>query len=69
MTADMDSVLRGSRILPVLTVPDPATTHHLPQALAAGGARCAEVTFRTRAPNRYSRQWRRSLSIDRCKRA
>lgn len=47
MTAEMDSVLHGSRILPVLTVPDPATTHLLAEALAAGGARCAEVTFRT----------------------
>ncbi|MFI2228781.1 bifunctional 4-hydroxy-2-oxoglutarate aldolase/2-dehydro-3-deoxy-phosphogluconate aldolase [Nocardia testacea] len=47
MTAGIDSVLRGSRILPVLTVQDPATTHALADALAAGGARCAEVTFRT----------------------
>ncbi|WP_280398625.1 bifunctional 4-hydroxy-2-oxoglutarate aldolase/2-dehydro-3-deoxy-phosphogluconate aldolase [Nocardia carnea] len=47
MTTEMDSVLRGSRILPVLTVPDPATTRPLAEALAAGGARCAEVTFRT----------------------
>lgn len=47
MTAGMDSVLQGCRILPVLTVPDPATTHPLAEALAAGGARCAEVTFRT----------------------
>ncbi|BDT92432.1 hypothetical protein IFM12275_24080 [Nocardia sputorum] len=39
--------MQGSRILPVLTVPDPATTHRLAEALAAGGARCAEVTFRT----------------------
>lgn len=47
MTTEMDSVLQGSRILPVLTVPDPAATHSLAEALAAGGARCAEVTFRT----------------------
>ncbi|WP_281918972.1 bifunctional 4-hydroxy-2-oxoglutarate aldolase/2-dehydro-3-deoxy-phosphogluconate aldolase [Nocardia sputorum] len=47
MTTEIDSVLQGSRILPVLTVPDPATTHRLAEALAAGGARCAEVTFRT----------------------
>ena len=47
MTSPMDSVLQGSRILPVLTVPDPATAHLLAEALAAGGARCAEVTFRT----------------------
>ncbi|WP_280434065.1 bifunctional 4-hydroxy-2-oxoglutarate aldolase/2-dehydro-3-deoxy-phosphogluconate aldolase [Nocardia carnea] len=47
MTTDIDSVLQGSRILPVLTVPDPAMTDRLAEALAAGGARCAEVTFRT----------------------
>ncbi|MFI5718553.1 bifunctional 4-hydroxy-2-oxoglutarate aldolase/2-dehydro-3-deoxy-phosphogluconate aldolase [Nocardia sp. NPDC051750] len=47
MTTEIGSVLRGSRILPVLTVPDPDTTHRLTEALAAGGARCAEVTFRT----------------------
>ncbi|MFI9535796.1 bifunctional 4-hydroxy-2-oxoglutarate aldolase/2-dehydro-3-deoxy-phosphogluconate aldolase [Nocardia fusca] len=47
MTAAIASVLEGSRILPVLTVPDPATTHLLVEALVAGGARCAEVTFRT----------------------
>jgi 2-dehydro-3-deoxyphosphogluconate aldolase/(4S)-4-hydroxy-2-oxoglutarate aldolase len=47
MTTEIDSVLQGSRILPVLTVPDPAMTDRLTEALAAGGARCAEVTFRT----------------------
>jgi 2-dehydro-3-deoxyphosphogluconate aldolase/(4S)-4-hydroxy-2-oxoglutarate aldolase len=47
MTTEIDSVLQGSRILPVLTVPDPAMTDRLAEALAAGGARCAEVTFRT----------------------
>ncbi|MEX5637834.1 bifunctional 4-hydroxy-2-oxoglutarate aldolase/2-dehydro-3-deoxy-phosphogluconate aldolase [Parafrankia sp. FMc2] len=47
MTAGFDSVLRGFRILPVLTVPDPATARLLAEALTAGGARGAEVTFRT----------------------
>ncbi|MCX5053579.1 MULTISPECIES: bifunctional 4-hydroxy-2-oxoglutarate aldolase/2-dehydro-3-deoxy-phosphogluconate aldolase [unclassified Streptomyces] len=40
-------VLAGARILPVLTVPEPATAGPLAEALVAGGARCAEVTFRT----------------------
>ncbi|MFM9695946.1 bifunctional 4-hydroxy-2-oxoglutarate aldolase/2-dehydro-3-deoxy-phosphogluconate aldolase [Streptomyces europaeiscabiei] len=47
MTASLASVLAGARILPVLTVPDPATAAPLADALATGGARCAEVTFRT----------------------
>jgi 2-dehydro-3-deoxyphosphogluconate aldolase/(4S)-4-hydroxy-2-oxoglutarate aldolase len=33
--------------MPVLTVPDPGPAGPLADALAAGGARCAEVTFRT----------------------
>ncbi|WP_037681712.1 bifunctional 4-hydroxy-2-oxoglutarate aldolase/2-dehydro-3-deoxy-phosphogluconate aldolase [Streptomyces griseus] len=47
MTADLGLVLGGARVLPVLTVPDPATAGSLAEALVAGGARCAEVTFRT----------------------
>ncbi|MER6569048.1 bifunctional 4-hydroxy-2-oxoglutarate aldolase/2-dehydro-3-deoxy-phosphogluconate aldolase [Streptomyces sp. NPDC001093] len=47
MTADFASVSAGTRILPVLTVPSAATAAPLADALAAGGARCAEVTFRT----------------------
>ncbi|WP_330351086.1 bifunctional 4-hydroxy-2-oxoglutarate aldolase/2-dehydro-3-deoxy-phosphogluconate aldolase [Streptomyces sp. NBC_00582] len=47
MTADLASVLAGARIMPVLTVPDVATAAPLADALARGGARCAEVTFRT----------------------
>ncbi|MFF4121853.1 bifunctional 4-hydroxy-2-oxoglutarate aldolase/2-dehydro-3-deoxy-phosphogluconate aldolase [Streptomyces sp. NPDC001714] len=39
--------MAGSRLLPVLTVPDTATAAPLAEALAAGGARCAEVTLRT----------------------
>ncbi|MGW2638052.1 bifunctional 4-hydroxy-2-oxoglutarate aldolase/2-dehydro-3-deoxy-phosphogluconate aldolase [Streptomyces sp. NPDC001348] len=46
MTADLDPVLHG-RILPVLTVPGAAMAAPLADALASGGARCAEVTFRT----------------------
>ncbi|MFF3142980.1 bifunctional 4-hydroxy-2-oxoglutarate aldolase/2-dehydro-3-deoxy-phosphogluconate aldolase [Streptomyces sp. NPDC057927] len=47
MTASFDSMLNGCRLLPVLTVPSTATAAPLADALAAGGARCAEVTFRT----------------------
>jgi 2-dehydro-3-deoxyphosphogluconate aldolase / (4S)-4-hydroxy-2-oxoglutarate aldolase len=49
MTADLASVLSGARVMPVLTVPSAATAGPLAEALAAGGARCAEVTFRTPA--------------------
>lgn len=45
--ADLAGVLAGARLLPVLTVPSTATADPLADALAAGGARCAEVTFRT----------------------
>ncbi|WP_327666604.1 bifunctional 4-hydroxy-2-oxoglutarate aldolase/2-dehydro-3-deoxy-phosphogluconate aldolase [Streptomyces sp. NBC_00485] len=45
--ADLAGVLAGARLLPVLTVPSTATAGPLADALAAGGARCAEVTFRT----------------------
>ncbi|WP_427164300.1 bifunctional 4-hydroxy-2-oxoglutarate aldolase/2-dehydro-3-deoxy-phosphogluconate aldolase [Streptomyces sp. C1-1] len=47
MSTDLASVLAGARLLPVLTVPSTATAGRLADALAAGGARCAEVTFRT----------------------
>lgn len=47
MTTDLTAALSGARILPVLTLPDVATAAPLAEALAAGGARCAEVTFRT----------------------
>lgn len=43
----LNRVLDGARIVPVLTVADPATAAPLADALATGGARCAEVTFRT----------------------
>jgi 2-dehydro-3-deoxyphosphogluconate aldolase/(4S)-4-hydroxy-2-oxoglutarate aldolase len=41
------SVLAGARLMPVLTVPSTASAGPLADALTAGGARCAEVTFRT----------------------
>ncbi|MFF7889757.1 bifunctional 4-hydroxy-2-oxoglutarate aldolase/2-dehydro-3-deoxy-phosphogluconate aldolase [Streptomyces sp. NPDC020794] len=44
---DLACVLDGARVMPVLTVRDAATAGPLADALAAGGARCAEVTFRT----------------------
>ncbi|MER6221095.1 bifunctional 4-hydroxy-2-oxoglutarate aldolase/2-dehydro-3-deoxy-phosphogluconate aldolase [Streptomyces sp. 900105755] len=47
MTAGLASVLAGSRLLPVLTVASVASAGPLADALAAGGARCAEITFRT----------------------
>ncbi|WP_328825927.1 bifunctional 4-hydroxy-2-oxoglutarate aldolase/2-dehydro-3-deoxy-phosphogluconate aldolase [Streptomyces sp. NBC_00252] len=46
MSTDLASVL-GARILPVLTVPCARMADPLAQALVQGGARCAEVTFRT----------------------
>ncbi|MGW2573094.1 bifunctional 4-hydroxy-2-oxoglutarate aldolase/2-dehydro-3-deoxy-phosphogluconate aldolase [Streptomyces sp. NPDC001537] len=47
MTADLTDMLAQARIVPVLTVPSTASAGPLAEALAAGGARCAEVTFRT----------------------
>ncbi|MCX4878200.1 bifunctional 4-hydroxy-2-oxoglutarate aldolase/2-dehydro-3-deoxy-phosphogluconate aldolase [Streptomyces sp. NBC_00847] len=44
---DLATVLTHTHLMPVLTVPQPATAGPLAEALAAGGARCAEVTFRT----------------------
>ena len=44
---DLASVLAGAHVLPVLTVRRVSTAAPLADALAAGGARCAEVTFRT----------------------
>ncbi|WEH13037.1 bifunctional 4-hydroxy-2-oxoglutarate aldolase/2-dehydro-3-deoxy-phosphogluconate aldolase [Streptomyces sp. VNUA24] len=49
MTTDLTSALAGARILPVLTVPSEEMAAPLAAALVAGGARCAEVTFRTAA--------------------
>ncbi|KND41711.1 MULTISPECIES: bifunctional 4-hydroxy-2-oxoglutarate aldolase/2-dehydro-3-deoxy-phosphogluconate aldolase [Streptomyces] len=47
MTTDLSAVLAGARLLPVLTVPSVASAGPLAEALAEGGALCAEVTFRT----------------------
>ncbi|GAA1189155.1 2-dehydro-3-deoxyphosphogluconate aldolase/(4S)-4-hydroxy-2-oxoglutarate aldolase [Kitasatospora gansuensis] len=47
MTTSLGAVLAGARVVPVLTVRQPATSGPLAEALAAGGATCAEVTFRT----------------------
>jgi 2-dehydro-3-deoxyphosphogluconate aldolase/(4S)-4-hydroxy-2-oxoglutarate aldolase len=44
---DLASVLAGARVMPVLTVRRVSTAGPLAEALAAGGARCAEVTYRT----------------------
>ncbi|MFI1510661.1 bifunctional 4-hydroxy-2-oxoglutarate aldolase/2-dehydro-3-deoxy-phosphogluconate aldolase [Streptomyces sp. NPDC020597] len=46
-TATPASVLAGARVMPVLTVPSTTMAGPLAEALVAGGARCAEVTFRT----------------------
>jgi 2-dehydro-3-deoxyphosphogluconate aldolase/(4S)-4-hydroxy-2-oxoglutarate aldolase len=53
---DLASVLAGARVVPVLTVPSPATAGPLADALAAGGARCAEVTFRTTGAERVLKE-------------
>ncbi|MBZ3900204.1 bifunctional 4-hydroxy-2-oxoglutarate aldolase/2-dehydro-3-deoxy-phosphogluconate aldolase [Streptomyces griseiscabiei] len=47
MTGDIVSLLDGTRVMPVLTVPDVSTAAPLAEALAAGGASCVEVTLRT----------------------
>lgn len=46
MTA-LASVFCGARIMPVPAVPSATTADPLADAIAAGGARCAEVIFRT----------------------
>lgn len=46
-TDDVLQRLRAGRVLPVLVVEDPADAAPLGRALATGGLRCAEVTFRT----------------------
>ncbi|WP_405813901.1 bifunctional 4-hydroxy-2-oxoglutarate aldolase/2-dehydro-3-deoxy-phosphogluconate aldolase [Streptomyces sp. NBC_01390] len=49
-------VLGGARLIPVLTVPDPATAAPLAEALTAGGATCAEVTFRAHGAEQVLRE-------------
>ncbi|WP_369264141.1 bifunctional 4-hydroxy-2-oxoglutarate aldolase/2-dehydro-3-deoxy-phosphogluconate aldolase [Streptomyces sp. R35] len=56
MTAGFDSVLNGCRLLPVLTVASTAMAGPLADALTAGGARCAEVTFRTPSAERVLKE-------------
>ncbi|MFJ9907427.1 bifunctional 4-hydroxy-2-oxoglutarate aldolase/2-dehydro-3-deoxy-phosphogluconate aldolase [Streptomyces sp. NPDC101152] len=53
---DPAAALGGARLLPVLTVPDTATAGPLADALAAGGATCAEVTFRTPGAERVLKE-------------
>lgn len=47
--ADVVTRLREVRIVPVITIDDPANAVPLARALAAGGLPCAEITFRTAA--------------------
>lgn len=44
---DVLDVFRRGRIVPVLVIDDPARAVPTGRALAAGGMRCAEITFRT----------------------
>lgn len=41
--------LRALRVVPVITIEDPAHAEPLAQALVDGGLPCAEITFRTKA--------------------
>lgn len=49
MTAEIEAIMRASRIIPVLVIDDAATAQPLAEALVAGGLRVLEVTMRTRA--------------------
>ncbi|WP_405744588.1 bifunctional 4-hydroxy-2-oxoglutarate aldolase/2-dehydro-3-deoxy-phosphogluconate aldolase [Streptomyces canus] len=53
---DLATVLGGARLLPVLTVPSTKMAGPLAEALAVGGARCAEVTFRTPGAERVLKE-------------
>ena len=46
---DVVKRLRDARIVPVITIDDPANAVPLARALAAGGLTCVEITFRTAA--------------------
>ena len=46
---DVASLLSGLRLIPVITLQDPAQAAPLAEALKAGGLPCAEVTLRTDA--------------------
>ncbi|GGR76665.1 hypothetical protein GCM10010269_14830 [Streptomyces humidus] len=56
ISTDPAAVLAGARLLPVLTVPSTQAGGPLADALAAGGARCAEVTLRTPGAERVLRE-------------
>lgn len=45
----LQDILAASRVLPVITALDVASTVLLAQALAAGGMRCVEITLRSEA--------------------
>lgn len=45
--ADALERLRAVRVVPVITIDDPENAVPLAHAMAAGGLRCAEITFRT----------------------
>lgn len=49
MNDDLIEKLRGTGVLPVITIEDAAFAVPLARALAAGGIRAAEITFRTAA--------------------
>nr|WSZ12438.1 bifunctional 4-hydroxy-2-oxoglutarate aldolase/2-dehydro-3-deoxy-phosphogluconate aldolase [Streptomyces canus] len=53
---DLATVLGGARLLPVLTVLATKMAGPLAEALAVGGARCAEVTFRTPGAERVLKE-------------
>jgi 2-dehydro-3-deoxyphosphogluconate aldolase / (4S)-4-hydroxy-2-oxoglutarate aldolase len=46
---DVLKTIESGRLVPVIVVEDPRAARPLAEALAAGGLRCAEVTFRTAA--------------------
>lgn len=43
------AAIENGRLVPVIVIEDPGAARPLGEALAAGGLRCAEVTFRTAA--------------------
>src|SRR3954468_7120808 len=45
--SDVTARLRAIRIVPVITIDDPADAVPLARALSDGGLACAEITFRT----------------------
>ncbi len=47
MTIAIESIMRSARVIPVLTIDDPADAEPVARALVAGGLRVIEVTLRT----------------------